>query len=475
MAEEKDVKELGEEKNDNSAKKGKKSIFSRFWNGLIRLHGDDFEKRLQYIHREEAIILARMKRRSMGWRKTARNIIVSSLVLEVIAIGYAIMITRSVILDSKMRALRVLPIFVLPVLSWALYSGLQGLMGMCDRRDQRTLESLRAERQTKINELKERTDYYNTQQLIQRYDPDPAAKAAAASVLASKLGADSGLHVFVDESHLNQHGIGKSSDTEWVQSSGLRRRNPSEARSPGSNFDKETFQYARSEASEISLPSELVVDHQNTVPIGPQDGGWVARLAALLVGEDPTQSYALICGNCHMHNGLARKEDFLVITYYCPHCHALNKPRNWDESSTAANSPNMRSLMTHSPNMKSVMAHPHALNRDNIPSDTNTPDMRSSTTHHRAMNKSRKSGEISYETDTIDMRSSKTHRYTLNRPENSDEKSSDCCTPNTKSPKTMANANLNEQNNDSMSRSGSPITTPVPEIKKVVAEDHATH
>ena len=36
-----------------------------------------------------------------------------------------------------------------------------------DRRDQKTLEKLRAERQSKIDELKERTNYYITQQLIQ--------------------------------------------------------------------------------------------------------------------------------------------------------------------------------------------------------------------------------------------------------------------------------------------------------------------
>lgn len=36
-----------------------------------------------------------------------------------------------------------------------------------DRKDQKTLERLRAERQAKIDELKERTNYYITQQLIQ--------------------------------------------------------------------------------------------------------------------------------------------------------------------------------------------------------------------------------------------------------------------------------------------------------------------
>lgn len=36
-----------------------------------------------------------------------------------------------------------------------------------DRKDQKTLERLRAERQAKIDELKEKTNYYTTQQLIQ--------------------------------------------------------------------------------------------------------------------------------------------------------------------------------------------------------------------------------------------------------------------------------------------------------------------
>uniref|UniRef100_A0A0A9HBE6 Lunapark zinc ribbon domain-containing protein n=1 Tax=Arundo donax TaxID=35708 RepID=A0A0A9HBE6_ARUDO len=68
-------------------------------------------------------------------------------------------------------------------------------------------------------------------------------------------------------------------------------------------------------------PSKVVGRYQRS---GTSDGGWIAKIAALLVGEDPSQSYALICGNCHMHNGLARKEDFPHVTYYCPHCHALN-------------------------------------------------------------------------------------------------------------------------------------------------------
>ncbi|XP_024979299.1 uncharacterized protein At2g24330-like [Cynara cardunculus var. scolymus] len=401
MAEENDVKELVEKKNGYTPKKEKKSIFSRIWN-WIWLHGDDIEQRLQYISKAEASLLARIKKRASRRRRMARDLIVFSVIFEVAAIGYAIMTTRTANMDWRVRGLRVLPMFLLPVLSRAFYSGLITFTGMCDRRDQRALEKLRAERQEKIDELKERTNYYNTQQLIQKYDPDPAAKAAAASVLASKLGADSGLQVSVggDEPQPNQQGAGKSSDVDFAQSTGLRRRNPPEARSPGGKLvdhsDKETASYAGSEVSEISLPSELVVEHHNPMAINSHDGGWVARLAALLVGDDPSQSYALICGNCHSHNGLARKEDYPFISYYCPHCHSLNRPRKSDENS----------------------------------SGTNTPDTRSSTSHRHGSNKPKNSDENLSETNTRDTRSS------------------------------MADANLRKQSSESTTENVSASSTP---------------
>ncbi|KAJ0874032.1 putative Lunapark domain-containing protein [Helianthus annuus] len=339
-----------EEKKNKKSKSKKWGFFSRIWNALFGLRGDDFEKRLQYISKEEATLISRMKRRSFRWRTTARNLIIFSLLLEMVAVGYAIMTTRTVDMDWRTRSLRVLPMFLLPALSFGLYYGLSSFTKFCDRRDQKTLDGLREERQAKIDELKERTNYYITQQLIQKYDSDPAAKAAAATVLASKLGADAGLKVFLgDERQPDAHSTGKSSDVDLQQTSGLRKRNQTNPKSPGSNpghhVGKETPQFGGNEVPGNSPRGPLVVEHHNPAASGAQDGGWIARIAALLVGEDPTQSYALICGNCHMHNGLARKEEFPFITYYCPHCHALNKPKSSvlpsDKMSPVTESPNV--------------------------------------------------------------------------------------------------------------------------------------
>lgn len=121
MAEDKCITE-SEKKDSKAVEKKRKGIISRLWNGIFRLKGDDFEKRLQYISKEEAAILARVKRRSQTWRRMSRHLIIFTVVFEVIAVGYAIMTTRSMELNWKMRALRVLPIFLLPGLSALAYS-----------------------------------------------------------------------------------------------------------------------------------------------------------------------------------------------------------------------------------------------------------------------------------------------------------------------------------------------------------------
>lgn len=68
---------------EKTTKKKKRGVISRIWNTLFRLHGDDFEKRLQHISKEEAAIVARLKKRSISRRGIIRNIIVLSALFEV--------------------------------------------------------------------------------------------------------------------------------------------------------------------------------------------------------------------------------------------------------------------------------------------------------------------------------------------------------------------------------------------------------
>ncbi|XP_006647553.1 uncharacterized protein At2g24330-like [Oryza brachyantha] len=334
-----------EEKGKGKKEEGRRGgggVLGRMWRALFGGR-EDYEKRLQYLSKEEAAVHARMRRRTQFSRRAVRNLIVLSVLTEVAAIVYAIMTTRNEDITWQMRAIRVLPMFLLPAVSSVIYSTVVKFTRMLERKDQKTLEKLRAERKAKIDELKERTNYYLTQQLIQKYDLDPAAKAAAASVLASKLGEETGLKVHVGEEPKLDAAVARRNDAEILPSEGLRNRKQSNAR--GSRTGSTTAAQTSAQGAESSLTSSsglenvqapMVVEHFQGS--GPSDGGWIAKIAALLVGEDPSQSYALICGNCHMHNGLARKEDYPHITYYCPHCHALNTSKQSTGQYSGSNS-----------------------------------------------------------------------------------------------------------------------------------------
>ncbi|KAG8043896.1 hypothetical protein GUJ93_ZPchr0458g22350 [Zizania palustris] len=323
----------------STQKRRQRGLVSRVWKGIFGGR-EDVEKLLQALSKEEEAVRSRLHRRARASRQSAHNVLAISAALEIVAVGYAIMTTRSPDLSWQMRATRVLPMFLIPALAALIYSTITSLTKILDNRDQHTLEDLRAERQAKIDELKERTNYYTTQQLIQRYDLDPAAKAAAATVLASKLGADSGLRVFLGDESNRDASLNKSSDAHTGQTTGLRQRKPAHfSNGTGRSQTPESLggSYAYDGSEEgLATPNQRTVEHFRG-PAG-NDGGWLARAAALLVGEDPTQCYALICGNCHMHNGLARKEDFAFITYYCPHCNALNGSRQHDEHEMVSNS-----------------------------------------------------------------------------------------------------------------------------------------
>ena len=310
----------------STQKRTQRGLVSRVWKGIFGRR-EDVEKLLQALSKEEEALRSRLHRRARASRSSAHNVLALASALEIAAVGYAIMTTRSPDIPWQMRAARVLPMFLVPALAALIYSAITSIAKFLDNRDQHTLEKLRAERQAKIDELKERTNYYTTQQLIQRYDLDPAAKAAAASVLASKLGADSGLRVFLGD-ELNMDGS-KSND-QHGQASGMRQRKPAHSgHVSGPTHASEPSDGSSIYAGNESPTANRTVEHFRGH--AGNDGGWLARVAALLVGEDPTQCFALICGNCHMHNGLARKEDFAFVTYYCPHCNALNGSRQQED------------------------------------------------------------------------------------------------------------------------------------------------
>lgn len=114
---------------EKKTKKKQRGVLSRMWTGVFGSRKDDFERRLERISKEESAILNRMRRRAHSWGKRKRQIILCSVLLELIAVGYAI--TKARMSENwKIRAFRVLPMFLLPALSAIMYSALKRLINM---------------------------------------------------------------------------------------------------------------------------------------------------------------------------------------------------------------------------------------------------------------------------------------------------------------------------------------------------------
>jgi hypothetical protein len=52
--------------------------------------------------------------------------------------------------------------------------------------------------------------------------------------------------------------------------------------------------------------------------------GVMDSVTDLVLGDDPSKMYALICRKCHYHNGMIPPSEYESVEYHCYNCHELN-------------------------------------------------------------------------------------------------------------------------------------------------------
>ncbi|CAH0754342.1 unnamed protein product [Bemisia tabaci] len=85
------------------------------------------------------------------------------------------------------------------------------------------------------------------------------------------------------------------------------------------------------------VPSPTVISRRSLVnsqpshnlprPILPTEKTILEKLVELIVGDGPSQRFALICSACNSHNGMALKEEFEYLAYKCAYCGYFNPAR----------------------------------------------------------------------------------------------------------------------------------------------------
>ncbi|KAG8917555.1 hypothetical protein FRC01_002377 [Tulasnella sp. 417] len=157
---------------------------------------------------------------------------------------------------------------------------------------EKQLKALMAEQRTKIEEIKKKTNYYSTKNLLDRYDDSPSRKACLRQRQSAAMN--------------GTPGSAPPPTPLPIQAQGRPSTSPRRP-SPLQN-------------------SQLLQPTPEQLP--PPRKQWFDKVADALLGEDNESSnskFALICENCFNHNGLVKEAEFDDMKYVCPKCGHFNR------------------------------------------------------------------------------------------------------------------------------------------------------
>jgi len=179
--------------------------------------------------------------------------------------------------------------------------------------EEKTLKTLLRQQRTKIEEIKKKTNYYSTRNLLERYDESPSA-------------------------------AGGGADPNSV----FRRRMPGGPPTTPQRQGQPPSANPQPLASKVQIqtqtqPTPISSSLQNHLagtpqPIQPLRKQWYDKLADALLGDDESpvnaaaSRYALICEKCFNHNGLVKESMWEDAQYVCPKCGHFNASANSQKS-----------------------------------------------------------------------------------------------------------------------------------------------
>ena len=82
---------------------------------------------------------------------------------------------------------------------------------------------------------------------------------------------------------------------------------------------------------EYLLPGHVKNERAGGPPVSqqilPAQRSSVDKFVEFVIGDGPNNRYALICSQCHSHNGMALPEDYEYMTFRCAYCYTVNPAR----------------------------------------------------------------------------------------------------------------------------------------------------
>ncbi|KAL6302717.1 hypothetical protein BKA93DRAFT_900240 [Sparassis latifolia] len=191
------------------------------------------------------------------------------------------------------KAVKAFPVFVGPIVILFVRRIVQIWYTRTGDTEEKALVALRKRRRDKIEEIKKKTNYYSTRNLIERYDDGSAS------------------------------GVSGSPQT-------MRRRIPSQAPPVTPQRPQQHLNVQTPMPPPASPNSQQYLSPSPQRPLPPPRKQWYDKLADAILGDDgetatgAASRYALICHKCFTHNGLVKESVWEDTQYVCPKCGHFN-------------------------------------------------------------------------------------------------------------------------------------------------------
>ncbi|XP_042898750.1 endoplasmic reticulum junction formation protein lunapark-A isoform X2 [Parasteatoda tepidariorum] len=230
-----------------------------------------------------------------------RSLVFYSVLFYIIIAGFFLFYSYPI--TTKDKLVYAIPFLIFPILLYILKKFLQWYFVQKIRRNDENLFDLKKRKKSLLEFAMETETYKVVKELLEKYDPEYHRK-----VFEPRPAIQAAPQLY------------RGSFTELD----LRRRNTSPKQpSP-------PIALGNTAGKTITVNNTAVRPPMPPMPrpVLPRERTIVDRLVDYVVGDGPSNRYALICRQCLSHNGMALKEEFEYIAFRCCYCFQFNPPRN---------------------------------------------------------------------------------------------------------------------------------------------------
>ncbi|XP_018575350.1 endoplasmic reticulum junction formation protein lunapark-A [Anoplophora glabripennis] len=248
-----------------------------------------------------------------------RFVLLAILVYVILAFALYIYYQR---ISTNQRLICVIPLIAFPLIIWVIKRFLTWYYSRKIKKNEKKLVSLKDEKKKILDNVMETETYKVAKKILDKFGNDmcvstPVMNKPTAIVPSTARPFQTGLR---------QRNIGLHSTIRERLSIG----------GPQTSFRARQLTASPIIANRSVSGLTSVVPRMGPVPgtplplprsILPRDRTILDKMVDYLVGDGPSNRYALICKRCNNHNGMSLKEEFEYLSFRCCYCSASNPAR----------------------------------------------------------------------------------------------------------------------------------------------------